>query len=219
MATGRRVTLSFDNGPDPGGTTDDVLKLLRARGLKASFFVTGQQLEMPGAMDVVRRVQAEGHRIGNHTYSHSTMFGDSKDPDLPAREIGRVDELLRRGGAEMGLFRPYGAGGALSPLIFSADAIEYLQAGMHTVVLWNSVPRDWEQGPGWVDRCMVDIAGSDWSLVVLHDIPEGGTRFLANLLDRVEDLGVEVVQEFPDTCVPLRKGQRTGAMSDLLPAT
>ncbi len=61
------LTLSFDNGPEPG-TTPGVLDILRRRGLAASFFVIGRKLQDPDARRCAARAQAEGHWIGNHTW-------------------------------------------------------------------------------------------------------------------------------------------------------
>lgn len=52
-----KVTLTFDNGPDPGGTTEHVLRVLRDAHLRSTFFLTGQQLLLPGAMDLAARAQ------------------------------------------------------------------------------------------------------------------------------------------------------------------
>ena len=58
----------------------------------------------------------------------------------------------------------------------------------YTCVLWNRVPRDWE-------------------VIVLHDLPTGTISQLPHFLTALRELGAEVVQEFPPTCVPPRAGQ------------
>src|SRR5690606_788251 len=83
-----RLTLTFDNGPTPG-VTEGVLDELGRRGIKATFFVVGSDLLREGRRELVARAAAEGHWHGNHTMTHSIRFGDSDDPDLPEREIGR----------------------------------------------------------------------------------------------------------------------------------
>ena len=58
----------------------------------------------------------------------------------------------------------------------------------------------------WVDRCLADIEGQAWTVVVVHDRPRGGMPYLPALLDRIEAMGAEFVQDFPDACVPIRRG-------------
>ena len=68
--SGIKVALTFDDGPDPR-TTPLILDTLRERGVRATFFVVGRQVaENPG---LLRRIVAEGHAVGNHTYDHADM--------------------------------------------------------------------------------------------------------------------------------------------------
>jgi len=66
------LTLSFDNGPTPD-ITPLVLDVLARRGFKSTFFVIGEKLGRHRAL--AERAHAEGHWIGNHTWSHSLPFG------------------------------------------------------------------------------------------------------------------------------------------------
>ena len=67
---GRRIALTFDDGPDPR-TTPRILDSLREHDLKATFFVLGRQVkERPG---LLRGIVKEGHTIVNHTYNHTDM--------------------------------------------------------------------------------------------------------------------------------------------------
>ena len=95
--------------------------------------------------------------------------------------------------------------------LLSAAAVQYLVAGGYSCVLWSSVPHDWDQPDTWVENCLADVATQDWPLVVLHDIPGGALPRLPELLDALADAGVEVVQDLPDACVPIRRGVVTGA--------
>ena len=69
-----RIALSFDDGPTPGAS-DRVLDLLGELGVKASFFVIGQNVVR--APRLLERMDAEGHLIGNHSFDHShwAMWG------------------------------------------------------------------------------------------------------------------------------------------------
>lgn len=98
----RLVALTFDDGP-VAARLDDVLGALRSRGVQATFFVTGGDLE--AAPEAGRRLVAEGHQLGNHSYSHARMVFRSQG--FIRNEIERTDRLIRIAG-ERGeiLFRP-----------------------------------------------------------------------------------------------------------------
>jgi peptidoglycan/xylan/chitin deacetylase (PgdA/CDA1 family) len=202
----KKVTLTFDNGPDPSGTTGFVLDEMARRGILASFFVVGRQLARPGARDLAERARDAGHWIGNHTLTHKFMFGDSDDASLVEREIGETQAIIGDLAHPDRLFRPNGGGGVISQRLLSASAVSYLVNGGYTCVLWTSVPRDWEPGAAWVDRCLADVEAQEWALVVVHDLPSGGMAHLPALLDRIAATGAEFVQNFPPACVPIRRG-------------
>ena len=206
-----KVTLSFDNGPT--AVTADVLDVLVAHGILASFFVVGTQLAQPDCRRLAERAAAEGHWIGNHTLTHTIQFGESDDSDLPAREIGEAQALIGRLSHPDKLFRPYGGGGILDERLFSSAAIDYLQEHEYTCVLWNCVPHDWDDPDRWVRRCLADLRTRPWSLVVIHDLPTGAMDHLPEFLDGLDTLGAEVVQEFPESCVPIRNGVGTPSRS------
>ncbi len=211
----RRLTLSFDNGPTPG-VTEHVLDELAARDLKATFFVVGRDLLRAGSRPLVQKAKDAGHWIGNHTMTHSIQFGTSDDPALPAAEITAAQDVLGDLAEAERYFRPWGGGGILGPDLFSDAAIDLLRRDGYTCVLWNSVPHDWEDATGWVDRAMADILSQDCTVLVLHDIPSGAMANLGAFLDRVNAAGVEIVQEFPDQCVPIRRGLLTGSLEQLV---
>jgi peptidoglycan-N-acetylglucosamine deacetylase len=166
----------------------------------------------------VDRAVAEGHWIGNHTFNHATSLGDSTDPGILDNEIGATQDLLSGVSHPDRLFRPRGAGGNLDLHLLSTSAVRYLQDGAYTLVLWSSVPRDWANPDGWEAACRKDIAAQDWSVVVLHDLPTGAMRHLSGVISRMLDSGLEIVQDFPDTCVPLRRGHLNGPIDHLVSA-
>ena len=74
-------------------------------------------------------------------------------------------------------------------------------------MLWNAIPRDWDDPDGWVDRALAQCRAQAWSLMVLHDLPSGAMRHLENFLDRATEAGARFRQEFPGDCVPIRAGK------------
>jgi peptidoglycan/xylan/chitin deacetylase (PgdA/CDA1 family) len=199
-----RLTLTFDNGPHPE-TTDRVLRVLDERGLRATFFVVGDELARPGGRAVAERARAAGHWIGNHSMTHRVPLGLGTDSQVE-QEIGAAQELLGDLGHPDRLFRPFGGGGELGPHLLSRAAVTYLRDHRYTLVLWNSVPRDWEDPEGWVDRALEDVAKHEQTALVLHDLPTGAMEHLARFVDQALAFGTEIVQELPTGCVPIHNG-------------
>lgn len=199
------VTLSFDNGPEPE-VTPFVLDTLAAAGIKASFFVLGHKLAMPGRRALAERAHGEGHWIGNHTYSHSTPLGLCDAPDAAEAEVGRTEVLIADLAHPDRLFRPFGGGGRLGPHLLSAAAADYLAAGGYTCVLWNAIPRDWAEPEAWVETALAQCAAQPWTLIVLHDLPTGAMAHLQRFIDAIRSRGGRFRQDFPPDCLPLRRG-------------
>jgi peptidoglycan-N-acetylglucosamine deacetylase len=206
-----RVTLSFDNGPW-ADATPRILDVLRPRGIRASFFAVGARLTDPLARLAAERAKGEGHWIGNHTMTHSGALGLMDDRQA-LREISDAQAALGDLSHPDRLFRPTGKG-RLGPHVLNSAAADYLAKNKYTVVTWNNVPRDWE-GESWVDRALDGLKGYDWSLLVLHD------HYLANMMQTLDEFldrisgRFEIVQEFPDACVPMRRGEVQSALAGL----
>lgn len=202
----RRVTLTFDNGPTPG-VTEDILEFLSTRGIPATFFVIGEKLAGAERMDLAARAHAEGHWIGNHTFTHSVPLGEKPDEAYARHEIEGTQNLIGRFSRPEKLFRPMGGGGVIGPHLLSRAALQLLQVGKYSCVLWSSVPGDWKDQRGWVDRGVEDIAARDWTVVVLHDVKNAAWPRLPEFLDRLDKMGIEFRQDFPDDVVVTRRGE------------
>jgi peptidoglycan/xylan/chitin deacetylase (PgdA/CDA1 family) len=87
------IALTFDDGPTPA-YTQGVLDLLRDKGVTATFFLMG--IDVDAHPDETRAIIAAGHEIGNHTYTHPDMTFASEDQ--AADEITRTDDAIRRAG-------------------------------------------------------------------------------------------------------------------------
>lgn len=200
-----RVTLTFDNGPDPEGTPR-VLEALKRRGLEATFFVLGRNLESQQGQDLARRIADGGHRLGNHTYSHTIPLGQDLRPDAVELELERTQLLLEQVGTPDRLFRPYGGQGRIGPHLLSPRALDWLQARRMTCVLWNAVPGDFRDGEGWVEPGLLQVRGQEHALVVLHDAKPTAMRHLDRFLDALEAEGHTFERDFPDGCLPVQNG-------------
>ena len=199
------VTLSFDNGPDPE-VTPHVLDVLAARGLRSSFFVIGRKLADPAARALAERAHAEGHWIGNHTWTHSTPLGQFADRGGAIAEIAQTQQEIGRLTHTAKWFRPFGGGGRIGPWLLSAGARDYLVAQGFSIVLWNSIPRDWDAHEEWPERALADCRAQDHTLVVLHDHVAPSVRQLDRFLGTLLDEGFTIQQDFPEECVPVHGG-------------
>jgi peptidoglycan/xylan/chitin deacetylase (PgdA/CDA1 family) len=85
----RRIALTFDDGPD-ARWTPHILEILEERGVRGTFFLVGGRAAR--APDVARAIAAAGHEIGNHSWSHRSLWFCS--PAQTAAEIGRAHNFL-----------------------------------------------------------------------------------------------------------------------------
>ncbi len=202
------VTLSFDNGPEPE-VTPLVLETLAKHSVKASFFVMGRKVVTAEGRALAMRASAEGHWIGNHTYSHTQPLGEL-DRSTALREFEQAEESLAWLDQRPPLFRPYGRAGRLGRHLLHPAVVERLVSGGYSTVLWNCVPRDWRDPEGWMTTALRQCRSRDWSLLVLHDQPSGAMKHLDRFLTALKELNVPIVQEYPEDCVPIREGRIVG---------
>lgn len=200
------VTLSFDNGPEPE-VTPGVLDTLARQDLRASFFVLGRKLALPGRRDLAVRAKAEGHWIANHTYSHETPLGLLDGNDVAEREIGRTQALIGDLAHPDRFFRPFGGQGRIGPHLLSPAVVEYLKSGGYSCVIWNSIPRDWENIENWPEVALAQCRRQPWSLVVVHDVKPAPMAQLGRFIELVRGAGGRFRQDFPPDCMPIFRGQ------------
>jgi len=123
----RILYLTFDDGPWPGGTPA-VLDVLRAHGVRATFFVIGRNvLRCP---ELVARMAGEGHAVGNHSHAHP-LVGWLRGVAYWRDQIERADDaVVRAGVVRPVLFRP--------PMGVATRAVREAAAGCgKSFVLWN----------------------------------------------------------------------------------
>lgn len=172
-AAEKYIALTFDDGPRRG-TTDRLLDGLRERGASATFFLVGE--ELAGQEDLVRRMAAEGHQIGNHTWSHVRL---EEDTDLAA-EVGRTERALEEilGGGDYWLRPPYGL------------VAEGLESRITVpMVKWSVDPRDWEsRNAGAAVREILPAAKPN-SIILLHDIYPSSVDAALRVVDALQAEG------------------------------
>jgi peptidoglycan/xylan/chitin deacetylase (PgdA/CDA1 family) len=169
------VALTFDDGPGP--QTPAILDLFREHGGHGTFFVLGESVE--GREEILARTIAEGHEIGNHTFSHPHAM-DSTDDEL-AHDIARCQRLL---GHAPVLFRPpYGEDALRCSRIAEARMLP-------TTVLWSIAPSDWlERDPAAIAAAILHEL-EPGAIVDLHDCWPRHTSTVADRTPTVEALAL-----------------------------
>jgi peptidoglycan-N-acetylglucosamine deacetylase len=156
--TARRLALTFDDGPDPEWTPR-VLDALGAAGVRATFFLVGARAQRAPA--VVRRLADEGHEIGNHSWSHRSLW--LCGPRATAREIHQAHHRLADlAGAPPRHFRPPWG-------MVNAATFRSLRAVGERCVFWSIQPEG--QRPAAAAR-QVDYVlsrATPGAIVDLHD--------------------------------------------------
>jgi peptidoglycan-N-acetylglucosamine deacetylase len=185
--TQRVVALTFDDGPAPA-VADTLLAVLRARGVRVTFFVMGVDLAREPA--IARRMVAEGHELANHTYTHRRMVLVSSA--TVSSEVGRTDSLIRAAGWRGPiLFRP--------PYGYKLVALpRHLAREGRTTVTWDVEPDSYPDvaaSPERIVRHVLDRARPG-SIILLHPwYPSRATSLAAvgPLVDSLHARGYRVV--------------------------
>lgn len=180
----RSILFTFDDGPDLT-ITSSILDLLGKHDARAVFFVIGERIT-PENEHMLQRIVAEGHVLGNHSFSHSPEDGgvsEYRDELTACQE--RVEAAC---GVAPALFRP--PRGIVSvPALASARAL-----GLKTV-LWSRASGEYGDMKGrtaeqMTDRLLRTIKERD--IVLMHDISEDVPEILAELLPVLKAKGMDL---------------------------
>ena len=169
-APGRRVALTFDDGPDPRWTPK-IAALLRSRHVPATFFVVGS--EVARHPQIVRNLVRDGNELGNHTFTHTAL---SNGPTWQRRLQLDLSEAVIVGvtGRYTRLVRPpYSAtSDAVTPS--QERALAQASAGRYLIVLANFDSEDWKRGRVSTIVRNASPPGTTGGIVMFHD--GGGDR-------------------------------------------
>ena len=180
---GPYIAMTFDDGPHPV-LTPRLLDMLKARGIRATFFLIGQNAaEYP---DIVRRIAAEGHEIGNHTWNHPQLTKLS--PAALREEIDRTSSTIAEiiGKPLLVMRPPYGATSAYINHWINREF------GMK-VILWSVDPLDWKyRNSARVERQI--LAGAQPGAIILsHDIHATTVAAMPDVFDSLLAKGYKFV--------------------------
>ncbi|MEU4578468.1 polysaccharide deacetylase family protein [Nonomuraea sp. ATR24] len=176
------VALTFDDGPGKyAGTLLDTLKKYDA---KATFFLEGQYVK--SRPSYVKRMVAEGHELGNHSYKHPD-FTKLTAPAIRS-EIQRTnDEIKKAAGVEPKLLRPpYG----MSDLTTSEVAAEF---GM-PIILWTGGSADWSsKNEEAIKKQTLKVAKQN-SIVLMHDWVKQTVDAMPSIIRTLQKNGYHLVK-------------------------
>ena len=160
-----RVALTFDDGPDPDGTPA-VLDALDELGLKATFFMVGEQVK--GAAMLAREVASRGHEIALHGATHRPHreLNPRESKDEPSYGLGTIEAATAR---RPHWFRPpYG--------VFNEHSYEAVKAVGLEPVYWSAWGMDWETISAERIADVVERDLDSGAILVLHDSARYGHR-------------------------------------------
>ena len=180
------IALTFDDGPDPGaGTTETLLNVLNNKGAKATFFLVGMCAEYnETSKNLVRRMAAEGHDIGSHTWDHSPIHFtyDIYNPNTGFTEKSVAFYKKNLFDTQKTIWE---ITGGYAPLFFRPPYLGYNNQSVIQAARELGLPRvagdllgDWVPGasPQAIVKAAMDVA-KPWSILIFHDYYRNGPLY------------------------------------------
>lgn len=180
---GNYIALTFDDGPHPRNTPR-LLDILRQRNIKATFYVIGKSVNL--YPEIARRIVAEGHEIGNHTYNHPNLTRLSNSKVREELNITR-EAIIRATGVKPRTMRPpYGA------LRTNQRQMIKSEYGYPTI-LWDVDPLDWKRPGTAVVKSRILNGTRSGSIVLAHDLHSTTVDAMPTTLDALLAKGFRFV--------------------------
>ena len=180
---GPYIAMTFDDGPSPE-TTPRLLDMLKQRNIKVTFFLIGQNAERNP--EIVRRMLAEGHEIGNHSWTHPQL--SKLSDDRVTQEITKTQDTIKNesGFTPTTLRPPYGA------ITARQRAWIENQFGLN-IILWSVDPFDWKRpGPSVITQRILSGARPG-AIILSHDIHKQTVDAMPATLDALLAKGYKFV--------------------------
>ena len=173
------VALTFDDGPD-GKTTPQALDILAKYKIKATFFVQGKNIA--GNESILKRMQSEGHEVGNHSWNHPILTKLSLE-DAKKQLTDTEDAITKVLGKSSKLMRPpYGA--------ISDDIRNNLDLSF---IMWNVDSLDWKSKNEAAILTEIQRQVKNGSIILMHDIHAETVNALPKVIDYLKGQGYDFV--------------------------
>jgi peptidoglycan/xylan/chitin deacetylase (PgdA/CDA1 family) len=175
----KKVALTFDDGPHPVYTTR-LLDALGERGVKATFFVTGENAL--NNTDIIKRMYEEGHLIGNHTYSHLQLTSYNRDKFR--QELVKTNDIIYEATGQIVSYvrPPYG----------TWDKKLESELNMFPV-LWTIDTLDWCSSSPYVIAARVLNNVGENDIILMHDYYSTSVEAAVIVVDELLGRGYEFV--------------------------
>ena len=173
------VALTFDDGPD-GNTTPQALDILAKYKIKATFFVQGKNIA--GNEAILKRMQSEGHEVGNHSWNHPILTKLSLE-DAKKQLTDTEDAITKVLGKSSKLMRPpYGA--------ISDDIRNSLDLSF---IMWDVDSLDWKSKNEAAILTEIQHQTSDGAIILMHDIHQPSVNSLPKVIEYLQGQGYSFV--------------------------
>ena len=174
----KAVALTFDDGPNPN-TTPVALELLKKYNAKGTFFMVGKAVA--GNEEIIKQVVAEGHQIGNHSWSHPLLTKISLEQ--AKSQINDTTEALKKAsGQDVHIMRPP-YGGINATIQAAVD---------QSFILWDVDPLDWKNRN--TASIMKEVRKArPGSIILMHDVHQTSINALPSVLQYLTEQGFELV--------------------------
>lgn len=175
----KKIAITFDDGPNPDHTKD-LLEGLKERGVKATFFLLGSQVER--YPEIVEEIAAEGHLIGTHSYEHVNL--SSLCDSAAIEQVDKTNEAIYRitGEHPQYIRPPYGCWKC--NLDYETNMVE---------VLWDIDPLDWKTDNADVVAKRVVEKAAENDIILLHDASASSVNAAFLIIDELEKEGYTFV--------------------------
>ncbi len=175
--------LTFDAGYE-NGSTAKILDTLKKHNAPAVFFLVGNYIEKN--VDLVKRMAAEGHTVGNHTMHHYDMSKIS-DPEAFRRELEDLEKLYREkiGGEMSKFYRPPQG-------IYSTENLKAAQRLGYKTVFWSLAYVDWKNdAQPTKEQAFAKLLPRvhNGAVILLHSTSQTNAAILDELLTKYEEMG------------------------------
>ena len=175
----KKIALTFDDGPHPY-YTEQLLKGLKERNVKATFFITGKNVETyPG---IVKMIHEDEHLIGNHTYNHTQLT--SRNQESFKQEIIKTNEIIKEVTGEDTIYvrPPYGSWNK-----------EFERELNMFPVLWTIDPLDWCSSNVSCIVSSVCAKVGENDIILMHDQYKSTVTAALKIVDELTEQGYEFV--------------------------
>lgn len=175
------IALTFDDGPVPG--TAQLLDILKQNGAKATFFVLGSQIA--NNVDMLKREAAEGHEIGNHTFTHAKLAGAplAKVEDEISRTQAAIMQVI---GKLPVVFRPtYGATDQQLDMVAKRENLAQ--------ILWSVDPLDWKDHDTALVKNRILSGAKPGHIILMHDTRPTTVAAVPDILKTLSQQGYTFV--------------------------